>query len=141
VQQAVAIASYLPGGRMADATGRAPIVALTFVFFAAFPLAVRFATSYPALLAAFLVGGLKEIGEPARKSLIIDLAPDDCRASTVGVYYTIRNLLVVPAGLIGGLLWQRAFNLPLEAAFVVSAAGVVLFVATSIRARHRPQSR
>lgn len=131
LQQAVSIASYLPGGRMADATGRAPIVTMTFVFFAAFPLAVRFATSYPALIAAFVIGGLKEIGEPARKSLIVDLAPDDCRASTVGVYYSIRNFLVVPAGLIGGVLWQRASSLPLEAAFAVSSLGVMVFVAMS----------
>src|SRR5258708_27658075 len=70
VQQAVAIAFYLPGGRIADRTGRGPLVALTFVFFAAFPLAVRLATGFPAMLAAFCIGGLKEIGEPARHSLL-----------------------------------------------------------------------
>ena len=133
VQQAVAIAFYLPGGRIADATGRSPIVALTFVFFAMFPLAVRFATTFPALLAAFFIGGLKEIGEPARKSLIVDLAPDHQRGRAVGVYYTIRNLLVVPAGIVGGLLWQRAHTLPLEAASVVGAIGAAVFVITSRR--------
>lgn len=133
VQQSVAIAFYLPGGKLADMTGRAPIVALTFVFFAMFPLAVRLASSNPALLGAFFVGGLKEIGEPARKSLIVDLAPDAQRARTVGVYYTIRNFLVVPAGLIGGLLWQRAPQLPLEVAFVVSLIGLVVFVISSCR--------
>jgi MFS family permease len=130
-QQAVAIASYLPGGRMADATGRSPIVALTLMFFAAFPLAVRMATSDATLVAAFILGGLKEIGEPARKSLIVDLAPDEARARTVGLYYGIRNFLVVPAGIIGGILWQRAPHLPLEAACVVSAAGVLVFLVTA----------
>ncbi|MDQ3421137.1 MAG: MFS transporter [Acidobacteriota bacterium] len=134
LQQAVAIAFYLPGGRIADMTGRGPLVALTFVFFSTFPLAVRFATSFPALLAAFFVGGLKELGEPARKSLIVDLAPDHQRARTVGVYYGIRNLLVVPAGIVGGLLWQRGPTLPLEASFVVGAIGTVVFVLTSRRA-------
>ncbi len=131
VQQTVAIASYLPGGRAADRAGRDPVVALTFVFFALFPLAVRFAATYPALLAAFVVGGLKEIGEPARKSLIVDLAPEHRRASTVGLYYGIRNLLVVPAGVGGGLLWQRSPHLPLQAAFAVSSIGLVLFLVTS----------
>jgi MFS family permease len=130
VQQAVSIVSYLPGGRIADLSGRRPIVALTFVFFAAFPLAVRLATSYTWLVAAFAIGGLKEIGEPARKSLIVDLSPDDRRARTVGVYYAIRNLLVVPAGAIGGLLWQRAPHLPLEAACAVGAIGVIVFLLT-----------
>jgi MFS family permease len=132
-QQAIAIASYLPGGRLADATGRPPIVALTFVFFAAFPLAVRLAPTYPALIAAFVIGGLKEIGEPARKSLIVDLAPHDRRASAVGAYYGIRNLAVVPAGVAGGLLWQQAPHLPLEAACVVSTVGLVVFLLTSHR--------
>ena len=31
-QQTVSIVSYLPGGRIADATGRGPMVACTFVF-------------------------------------------------------------------------------------------------------------
>jgi MFS family permease len=130
VQQAVSILFYLPGGRMADLTGRSWMVALTFVFFAAFPLAVRLAPTYPALVAAFIIGGLKEIGEPARKSLIVDLAPDETRASTVGVYYGIRNFLVVPAGLFGGLLWQRRPTLPLEVACAVSVLGLLLFLRT-----------
>jgi MFS family permease len=134
VQHSVAIASYLPGGRIADATGRTPVVALTLLFFAAFPLAVRLAATDAALAAAFVVGGLKEIGEPARKSLIVDLAPDDRRARTVGVYYGIRNALVVPAGVVGGVLWQRAPELPLEVAFVVSLVGAVVFVIGALRA-------
>lgn len=130
IQQSVAIASYFPGGRMADLSGRRPIVALTFVFFAAFPLAVRFAPTFPWLVAAFVIGGLKEIGEPARKSLIVDLSPDDRRARTVGVYYTIRNLLVVPAGALGGVLWQSARHLPFEVACAIGAVGVIVFLMT-----------
>ena len=128
VQQAVSIVFYLPGGRLADVMGRSHMVVLTFLFFAAFPLAVRFASTYPQLLAAFVIGGLKEIGEPARKSLIVDLAPDATRASTVGVYYGIRNLLVVPAGLIGGLLWKSDPRLPLEVACLISLTGAIAFV-------------
>jgi len=131
VQQSVAIVSYWPGGRIADATGRKPMVALTLLFFAAFPLAVRLASTDTALVAAFVIGGLKEIGEPARKSLIVDLALDERRARTVGAYYAIRNGLVVPAGFIGGLLWQRAAHLPFEVASAVSALGVLMFVMTS----------
>jgi len=130
IQQAVAIAFYLPGGRIADVTGRRGVVALTFLFFAAFPLAVRSAASHAGLVGAFVIGGLKEIGEPARKSLIVDLAPDDRCASTVGVYYTIRNFLVVPAGVSGGFLWQRAPHLSLDAAMVVSLAGLIVFLLT-----------
>jgi hypothetical protein len=108
------------------------------VFFAVFPLAVRLATGFPALVAAFSVGGLKEIGEPARKSLIVDLAPERHRARTVGVYYGIRNLVVVPAGLAGGVLWQLRPTLPLDVAFAVGLAGTAVFLMTSLRGRPSP---
>ncbi len=49
----------------------------------------------------------------------------------VGLYYAMRNGLVVPAGLIGGLLWQRAPHLPLEAGCLVSAVGAIVFLATT----------
>ena len=133
VQQAVSILFYLPGGRLADKIGRTPLVAMTFVFFAVFPLAVRLASTFPALVPAFCIGGLKEIGEPARKSLIVDLASDDQRARTVGVYYGIRNLVVVPAGIIGGVLWQQGPTLPLDAAFAIGSIGLVVFVLTGLR--------
>ena len=128
IQQSVSILFYLPGGRLADLTGRPWMVALTFLFFSAFPLSVRLAHTYPWLIAAFVIGGLKEIGEPARKSMIVDLAPDHTRASTVGVYYAIRNFLVVPAGLAGGLLWRIDPRLPLEVASAVSFVGVLVFL-------------
>jgi len=131
LQQVVATAFYLPGGKLADLTGRRGVVALTFVFFAAFPLAVRVALGPAQLAFAFVIGGLKEIGEPARKSLILDLAPAERNASTVGVYYAIRNALVVPAGIAGGLLWRWDPRLPLEAAGVVCLAGVIVFLLTS----------
>lgn len=134
-QQAVAIAFYLPGARIADRTGRGPLVALTFVFFALFPLAVRLAPTFPTMVAAFCLGGLKEIGEPARKSLIVDLAPDDQRARMVGVYYGIRNLVVVPAGIAGGMLWQRAPTLPLDVACGIGMAGTAWFVSRVWRRR------
>lgn len=128
IQQAVAVALYVPMGRVGDATGRGPLVALTFLFFAAFPLAVRLSGSFGALVLAFVIGGLKEIGEPARKSVIVDLADPGRRGRAVGVYYTIRNLLVVPAGTIGGILWQRSPQLPLEAASVVGSVGILVYV-------------
>jgi hypothetical protein len=74
---------------------------------------------------------MKELGEPARKSLIVDLSDAAHRGRSVGVYYTVRNLLVVPAGVVGGLLWQTDPALPLEVASVVAAVGAVTYVVAS----------
>src|SRR5262249_59587351 len=47
IQQGGAVAMYLPMGRLADLTGRRPLVAATFLAFASFPVAVRFAHGLP----------------------------------------------------------------------------------------------
>lgn len=131
LQQAVSLVMYLPAGRLADLAGRRPLIALTFLFFALFPLAVQWAHGFSALVAAFAVGGLKEMGEPARKAFIVDLADPAQRARAVGVYYTIRNLLIVPAGAIGGILWTYDPRAPLQVAGAVGMLGVAAFWATS----------
>lgn len=136
IQQTVSIALYLPMGKLAEFTGRRPMVALTFVFFALFPLAVRMSLGLLPLVLAFIVGGLKEMGEPARKSLIVDLSDPAHRGRSVGVYYGIRNMLVVPAGAIGGILWQQSRTLPFEAAFTVGMVGVAAYLISSRGGSH-----
>jgi MFS family permease len=141
IQQAVAVTLYLPMGKLADLAGRRPLVAATFACFAAFPLAVRMSATFPALVGAFVIGGMKEMGEPARKSFIVDLSEPLHRGRSVGVYYAIRNLPVVPAGLLGGILWQRSHTLPLEAAFVVASTGAVAYLLTSGGGREHDVAR
>jgi MFS family permease len=131
LQQTVSLVMYLPSGRLADMTGRRPLIALTFLFFALFPLAVQWANGFTALVAAFVIGGLKEMGEPARKAFIVDLADPAERARAVGVYYTIRNLLIVPAGTVGGILWTYYPQAPLQVAGAVGMLGVAAFWITS----------
>ena len=131
LQQSVSLVMYLPSGILVDLTGRRLLIALTFLFFALFPLAVQWAQGLTALVAAFVIGGLKEIGEPARKAFIVDHADPAERARTVGVYYTIRNLLIVPAGTIGGILWTYNPQAPLQVAGAVGMLGVAAFWVTS----------
>ncbi len=130
VQATTAIVSYLPAARLADRVGRRPFVIATFVAFAAFPLAVVLAHDFTTLVGAFIVGGLREVGEPARKAMIVDLVRPSLRARSVGLYYLIRSLTVAPAAFIGGLLWKVAPALPFWLAGLVGVVGVVVFAAT-----------
>jgi MFS family permease len=131
LQQMVSLVIYLPSGRLAELTGRRSLIALTFLFFALFPLAVQWAHGFTTLVAAFIIGGLKEMGEPARKAFIVDFANPAERARAVGVYYTIRNLLIVPAGTIGGVLWAYSPKAPLQVAGAVGMLGLAAFWITS----------
>jgi MFS family permease len=130
VQATTAIVSYLPAARLADRVGRRPFVIATFVAFAAFPLAVVLAHDFTTLVGAFIVGGLREVGEPARKAMIVDLVRPSLRARSVGLYYLIRSLTVAPAAFIGGLLWKVAPALPFWLAGLIGVVGVVVFAAT-----------
>ena len=130
VQMTTAIVSYIPVARFADRMGRKPFVIATFVAFALFPVAVVLARDFTTLVAAFVVGGLREIGEPARKALIVDLAVPSLRARSVGLYYLIRSLTIAPAAFIGGLLWEVAPALPFWMAGLIGLVGVLVFAMT-----------
>jgi MFS family permease len=130
VQMVTAILVYIPAARMADRIGRKPFVVATFTAFSLFPIAIVSARSFEMLLLAFVVGGLREIGEPARKALIVDLAEPHLRARSVGLYYLLRSLAITPAAFIGGVLWQVRPSLPFLVAGGVGLAGTMLFALT-----------
>jgi MFS family permease len=115
---------------MADRFGRKPFVIATFLCFALHPVAVVLSSGFASLVVAFIIGGLREIGEPARKAMIVDFAEPHLRARTVGLYYLIRSLSISPAAAIGGLLWKLAPETPFICAGIVGLAGTIVFAAT-----------
>jgi MFS family permease len=130
VQMITAIASYLPAAPLADRLGRKPFVIATFIAFSAFPVAVVLSHDFATLVLAFVVGGLREIGEPARKALIVDLVRPSLRARSVGLYYLIRSVAIAPAAVLGGLLWEITPVLPFWTAGAIGCVGVAVFAAT-----------
>jgi MFS family permease len=130
IQMVTSILVYIPAGKIADRVGRKPFVILTFICFALFPLAIVLAPSFIFLAGAFVVGGLREIGEPARKAMIVDFAHDDLRARTVGLYYLVRSLSITPAAAIGGLLWKLSPEVPFVTATVIGIIATIVFAIT-----------
>jgi MFS family permease len=128
LQMTVSILSYFPGAWLAERFGKRLPVIVTFLMFAAFPLAVGLARDAAGLTVAFVIAGLRELGEPARKAMIVDASPEDARGQTVGAYYLARSVLILPAGILGGLLWARQVHAPFWVAGAIGAVGVVYFV-------------
>jgi MFS family permease len=124
VLMVTAILSYLPAALLAERAEKKPWVVLTYVFFTLFPLAVVLARSFTGLALAYVIGGLREIGEPARKSLIVDLALDD-PGRTVGFYYAIRGFAVAGAAGVGGALWTIRPNLTFFTAAALGGLGTL----------------
>ena len=130
IQMTTSMLVYLPAGRIADRIGRKPFVIATFICFALFPLSIAISTGFASLVIAFIIGGLREIGEPSRKAMIVDFAAPALRARTVGLYYLARSLSITPAAAIGGLLWDISPRAPFFTAALIGLAGVIVFTIT-----------
>lgn len=128
IEMATAVLCYIPVAYYADRSGKKPFVVMTFVFFTLFPLSLLVCQSFWLLTLAFVLRGLKEFGEPTRKALIMDLAPEDCKAAMFGLYYLIRDGIVSVAALGGSFIWH--FGSPqacLVSAAACGAAGTLWF--------------
>jgi MFS family permease len=127
IEMATAILIYIPVAYFADKSQKKPFVVATFAFFTAFPLMLMFSKSFLMLAAAFMLRGLKEFGEPTRKALIMDLAPENRKAGMFGLYYLIRDVIVSVAAFGGAFLWRASPELNLWTAFAFGAAGTLWF--------------
>lgn len=127
IEMIVAMLVYVPVAAMADKYGKKRFVLITFGFFTAFPLVLLVSHSFPMFVVAFIVRGLKEFGEPTRKALIMDLAPDDAKARTFGAYYLIRDVVVSIAALSSAWLWNISPQANFLTAAVFGILGTVIF--------------
>jgi len=127
IEMATAVAIYIPVAYFADRAHKKPFVVMTFVFFTLFPLLLLYSRSFEMLILAFVLRGLKEFGEPTRKTLIMDLAPEDRKAGVFGLYYLTRDVIVSVAAFGGAFLWQASPKVNLLAAFGFGVAGTIWF--------------
>jgi MFS family permease len=127
IEMVTAALIYVPVAYFADRSTKKPFVVATFAFFTAFPLLLLFCRSFWPLVMAFVVRGLKEFGEPTRKALIMDLAPEDRKAAMFGLYYLMRDTIVSAAAFGGALLWRISPETNFLAAFLCGLVGTLWF--------------
>lgn len=127
IEMTTAVLVYIPVAYFADKTTKKPFVVITFMFFTLFPLALMFCKSYEALIFAFILRGLKEFGEPTRKALIMELAPENCKAGVFGLYYLIRDVFVSIAAFGGAFLWNISPSVNFLIAFLFGVIGTLGF--------------
>jgi len=128
IEMIVAMLVYVPVAYFADKSTKKPFVVTTFIFFTFFPLALLFCQSFLLLVLAFILRGLKEFGEPTRKALIMDLAPEDRKAGMFGLYYLIRDIVVSVAAFGGAFLWMLGPTVNFLTAFSFGVAGTAIFI-------------
>ena len=127
IEMITAMLVYIPVAYLADRTGKKPFVLITFFNFTLFPLFLLFSHTFWMMAVAFVIRGLKEFGEPTRKALIMDLAPEEQKAGMFGLYYLIRDIVVSGAAFAGGFLWQFSPTVNLLAATACGLLGTIYF--------------
>ncbi len=127
IEMITAMVIYIPVAYMADKHTKKPFIVITFGFFTLFPLVLLFSKSFEFLVIAFIIRGLKEFGEPTRKSLIMDLAPEGQKAGTFGAYYLIRDGIVSVVAFLSAFLWLISPTVNFMTAFTFGVAGTLLF--------------
>ncbi len=127
VEMVTALLIYIPVAYLADRGTKKPFVVMTFIFFTFFPFSLLFCQSFWLLVGAFILRGLKEFGEPTRKALIMDLAPEGRKAATFGLYYLMRDTVVSMAAFGGAFLWMISPQTNFLTAFACGVSGTVWF--------------
>jgi len=128
IEMVTAMLVYIPVAYLADRGSKKPFVAVTFGFFTLFPLVFMLSHDFWMFVAAFVIRGLKEFGEPTRKALIMDLAPEGQKAGMFGLYYLLRDVIVSLAAFSAGFLWNISPQVNFLVAFGFGLLGTLFFV-------------
>ena len=104
----VFVITALPAGVLSDRLGRRPVLAFSFVLFALTCVAMAAATSWWFLAIGFaLFGVYKGSSEGVFKAFVADVAPKELRGTALGAFHTAVGVVMLPGGVIAGLLWDE----------------------------------
>ena len=135
IEMLAATLCIIPAAHYADRHGREPFVIATFIMFTLFPISLLMSRSFPALVVAFGIRGLKEFGDTSRKALIIGYSDSNRRGQMVGAYYLVRDLIVSTGAILGAYLWKVGPGLNFLGAAALGATGTIFYVKTIRQSR------
>jgi MFS family permease len=128
VEMLAATICTIPASHFADRHGREGFVIVTFVMFTLFPVALLVSRSFPLLVIAFAIRGLKEFGDAPRKALIVGYCEPERRGQMIGAYYLIRDLIVSTGAICGAYLWKLGPAINFLSAAVFGFIGTALYI-------------
>jgi MFS family permease len=128
IEVLVATLCIIPSSYFADRHRREPFVVATFVMFTLFPVVLLFSRSFPALMFAFFIRGLKEFGDTSRKALIVTFSDPERRGQMIGAYYLSRDLIVSAGAIVGVYLWARSPAANFLGAAAFGLAGTLIYL-------------
>jgi MFS family permease len=114
------------GGALSDRFGRRPVITAGWILYALVYAGLAAASRAWQVWALFAVYGVfHALTEGPERALVADLAPAAGRGGAFGAYYAVTGVMLLPASLLMGVLWQgfgAATALCIGAALALSAA-------------------
>ena len=114
------------GGTLSDRFGRRPVITAGWILYAVVYGGLALASRAWHVWALFAVYGLfSALTEGPERALVAELAPAAGRGGAFGAYYAVTGVMLLPASLLMGVLWQgfgAAWALGAGAALALSAA-------------------
>ena len=100
-------ASAYPAGRLSDVIGRRTLLVLGYLFYGLVYLGFSMATDAFRVWTLFAFYGLYSgLTEGVEKALVSELCPGESRATMLGIHASLVGIGLLPASIIGGLLWD-----------------------------------
>ena len=116
---AVFVFVAMPAGKLSDIFGRKPVIAASFSIFALTCLTMILAGDIAIAAMGFaLFGVYKGSSEGVLKAYVVDVAPKHLRGTALGAFHTAIGMVMLPGGVIAGLLWDGSWP---EATFAYGA--------------------
>ena len=101
------VVTAIPSGTLSDRFGRRPVLVVSFLLFAATCTVMALASDLCFLALGFILFGVyKGSSEGVFKAFVSDISPKGLRGTALGTFHTCVGLVMLPGGIIAGLLWD-----------------------------------
>lgn len=118
----------IPFGSLSDKIGRARVLLTGYALFVLICLGFIVSHSLGFFIILFiLLGADYALVNANQRAFIADLAPVEERGTALGVFYMATSLVVLPAGLLVGFLWDISPTAPFLYGSIVAALAAMSF--------------